>query len=155
MIDYGDTLSFSRRFDLWYTRNVSQVSGWVKRTSIFYHRYNLIVGWLVHWIFQKCLWAFVYLQWFFLCKPVQEVSTCQYISSEVRQDLFLQLHEPTYDTSIWYLHRSHTCVEGKNSPVVARHKAKTISTISFGAWFQKFADSSFDVDFDSSFSPWM
>ena len=44
--------------------------------------------------------TFVYLQWFFRCRAFQEVFTYQYISSEVRLDLFLQLYEPTYDTSI-------------------------------------------------------
>ena len=91
----------------------------------FYHQYNLILRWLVYWIFQKCLWAFVYLQWFFRCRPFQEVSTYQYISSEVRQDLFLHLYEPTYNTLIWYLHRSNTYAQGKNSPIVARNKAKS------------------------------
>ena len=124
MINLADTISFLG-FDLWYTRNVSQATGWAKSTSIFHHRYNLIIGWLVNWAFQKCLRAFVYLQWFFRRRGSQEVSTHQYISSEVRQDLFLQLHDPTYDTSIWYLHRSHTCAQGKNSPIVARHKAKS------------------------------
>ena len=123
MIDSAETLSFSRRFDLWYTRNVSQVSEWPKRTSIFYHQYSLmvIVGWLVHCIFQKCLWAFVHLSSFFRCRAFQEVSTCKYIPLEVRQDLFVQLYEPTYDMLIWYLHRSHTCAQGKNSLIVARH----------------------------------
>ena len=121
MIDLADTLSFSRRFNLLYTRNVSQVPGWARRTSILYHRYNLIIGWLVHWIFQKCL----YLQWFFHCRANQEVSKYQYISSEVRQDLSLQLYEPTYDTMIWYLHRSHTCAQGKNYPIIVRRKTKS------------------------------
>ena len=71
------------------------------------------------------VWTFVYLQWFFRCRAFQEVFTYQYISSEVRLDLFLELYEATYDTSIWYLHRSHTCAHGKNSPIVALHKAKS------------------------------
>ena len=48
----------------------------------------------------------------------------QYISSEVRQDLSLQLYEPTWDMSIWHLHNLHTCAQGKNSAVVALNKAK-------------------------------
>ena len=103
MIDSVDTILFSRRFNLWYTRSVSQVSGWAKRTCIFYHRYNLIVDWLVHWVFQKYFWAFGYLQWFFCCKAFQEISTYQYIYSEVRQGLFRQLNKLTarqFDTYI-------------------------------------------------------
>ena len=111
MIHSADTFSFSRRFNLWYTRNIFQVSGWAKTTSIFYHQYNLIACWLVQWIFQKCLWAFVYLQWLFRCRA----------SKKFRHiNIFLQLYESTYYSSIWF---GLTCAQVNNSPIVARHKS--------------------------------